>query len=90
VRLTADRDTGRMLGAQMLGSLNSAIAKRIDVVAAGLYAGITVDQLNDLDLRYTPPLGSPWDPLQVAAQAWSAERAAGHATPLASAAHTAE
>jgi NADPH-dependent 2,4-dienoyl-CoA reductase/sulfur reductase-like enzyme len=90
VRLTADRDTGRVLGAQMLGSLNSAIAKRIDVVAAGLYAGITVDQLKDLDLSYTPPLGSPWDPLQVAAQAWLAERAAGHAAPLASAAHTAE
>jgi NADPH-dependent 2,4-dienoyl-CoA reductase/sulfur reductase-like enzyme len=74
VSLTADRETTCVLGAQMLGAVNSAIAKRIDVVAAGLHAGITVHQLNDLDLSYTPPLGSPWDPLQVAAQVWLAER----------------
>jgi NADPH-dependent 2,4-dienoyl-CoA reductase/sulfur reductase-like enzyme len=75
VRLTADWETSRVLGAQMLGAVSGAIAKRIDVVAAGLYAGMTVDELNDLDLSYTPPLGSPWDPLQVAAQAWLSERA---------------
>ncbi|WP_218938441.1 hypothetical protein [Modestobacter altitudinis] len=27
----------------------------------------------DLDLAYTPPLGSPWDAVQIAAQAWSRE-----------------
>jgi hypothetical protein len=31
---------------------------------------MTVDQLSDLDLSYTPPLGSPWDAVQAAAQAW--------------------
>jgi NADPH-dependent 2,4-dienoyl-CoA reductase/sulfur reductase-like enzyme len=74
IRLTADQETTKVLGAQMLGSVTGAIAKRIDVVAAGLHAGITVDELNDLDLSYTPPLGSPWDPLQTAAQAWLSER----------------
>jgi NADPH-dependent 2,4-dienoyl-CoA reductase/sulfur reductase-like enzyme len=74
VRMTADQETTKVLGAQMLGSVNGAIAKRIDVVAAGLHAGVTVDELNDLDLSYTPPLGSPWDPLQTAAQAWLRER----------------
>jgi hypothetical protein len=54
--------------------LDTGIAKRIDVAAAALHHGATVDQLNDLDLSYTPPLGSPWDPLQLAAQAWTAER----------------
>jgi NADPH-dependent 2,4-dienoyl-CoA reductase/sulfur reductase-like enzyme len=76
IRLTADRDTLRVLGAQMLGSVSGAIAKRIDVVAVGLHAGITVDELNDLDLSYTPPLGSPWDPIQAAAQAWRSEHSA--------------
>jgi NADPH-dependent 2,4-dienoyl-CoA reductase/sulfur reductase-like enzyme len=90
VRLTADRKTARVLGAQMLGAVNGAIAKRIDVVAAGLYAGMTVDELNDLDLSYTPPMGSPWDPLQVAAQAWLSERAAGSSSPLTSAPQTTE
>jgi hypothetical protein len=29
-----------------------------------------VEDLNHLDLSYTPPLGNPWDPIQIAAQAW--------------------
>jgi hypothetical protein len=30
-----------------------------------------VEELNDVDLSYTPPFSSPWDPVQMAAQAWS-------------------
>jgi NADPH-dependent 2,4-dienoyl-CoA reductase/sulfur reductase-like enzyme len=75
IRLTADRETTRVLGAQMLGAVSGGVAKRIDVVAAGLYAGMSVDEVNDLDLSYTSPLGSPWDPVQTAAQAWLNERA---------------
>jgi len=33
---------------------------------------MNVDEINALDLSYTPPLGSPWDAVQVAAQAWTA------------------
>jgi hypothetical protein len=40
------------------------------LAAAALHAGVTVRQLLDLDLSYTPPLGSPWDPLQTAAEHW--------------------
>ena len=38
--------------------------------AAALFHGMSVEDLNDLDLSYTPPLSSPWDPVQMAAQAW--------------------
>jgi len=31
---------------------------------------MTVEALNDLDLSYTPPLSSPWDPVQMGAQEW--------------------
>ena len=31
---------------------------------------MTVDGISDLDLSYTPPLGSPWDALQAGAQTW--------------------
>jgi hypothetical protein len=31
---------------------------------------MTVDEVSDLGLSYTPPLGSPWDAVQIAAQAW--------------------
>jgi NADPH-dependent 2,4-dienoyl-CoA reductase/sulfur reductase-like enzyme len=73
LRLTGDRRSGRLLGAQMLGERGAEIAKRLDVLAAALASELRVEQLSDLDLSYTPPLSSPWDPLQAAAQAWERE-----------------
>jgi NADPH-dependent 2,4-dienoyl-CoA reductase/sulfur reductase-like enzyme len=70
MRLTGDRATGRLLGLQLFGHKHAEIAKRIDIAAAAIYAGLTVDGLSDLDLSYTPPLGSPWDAVQMGAQAW--------------------
>ena len=49
---------------------HAEIAKRIDIAATAIYHGMTVDAVSDLDLSYTPPLGSPWDAVQMAAQAW--------------------
>jgi hypothetical protein len=34
---------------------------------------MSVDAISELDMSYTPPLGSPWDAVQVAAQAWVSE-----------------
>lgn len=70
MRVTGDRNTGQLLGMQLLGHKNASVAKRVDIAAAALFAGLTVDQISDLDLSYTPPLGSPWDAVQVATQAW--------------------
>jgi NADPH-dependent 2,4-dienoyl-CoA reductase/sulfur reductase-like enzyme len=70
LRVTGDRRTGRLLGAQILGQWQAEVAKRIDIYAAALFAGMTVAGVNDLDLSYTPPFGSPWDAVQIAAQAW--------------------
>ncbi|MGV1788027.1 MULTISPECIES: FAD-dependent oxidoreductase [Agrobacterium] len=74
VRITGDRQTGRLLGAQILGNRKAEIAKRIDTVAAALFQGLSVEQLNDIDLSYSPPFSSPWDPLQTAAQSWAFTR----------------
>lgn len=74
IRITGDLNTGKLLGAQIIGNYKSEISKRIDVFAASLYQGMTIEELNDLDLSYTPPLSSPWDPVQMAAQAWYTER----------------
>ena len=38
--------------------------------ATAIFHEMTVDAMSDLDLSYTPPLGSPWDAVQVGAQAW--------------------
>jgi len=74
IRLTGDRDSGRLLGAQLVGTHGAEIAKRVDTYAVALQTGLTVEQLLDLDLSYTPPLGSPWDAIQLAAQHWLAAR----------------
>lgn len=71
-RVTGDTGDGRLLGAQLVGRRGTEVAKRVDTFATALHAGFTVEQLSELDLSYTPPLGSPWDAVQVAAQAWDA------------------
>jgi len=68
--LTADLDTHRLLGLQMVGTLASGVHKRIDTAATAIFAGLTIEDLSDLDLSYSPPLGSPWDVIQATAQAW--------------------
>ena len=72
-RITGDPKSGKLLGAQLLGHWKSEVAKRIDIFAIALFHGMSVDGLNDLDLSYTPPLSSPWDPVQMGAQAWTRE-----------------
>jgi NADPH-dependent 2,4-dienoyl-CoA reductase/sulfur reductase-like enzyme len=71
MRVTGDRATGRLLGVQLFGHRHAEIAKRIDIAATALFHGMTVDAVSDLDLSYTPPLGSPWDAVQAGAQAWT-------------------
>ena len=71
MRYTGDRHTGLLLGLQLVGHLGSEVAKRIDIAATAIFNQMTVDAISDLDLSYTPPLGSPWDALQTGAQTWS-------------------
>ena len=71
MRFTGDRATGRLLGVQLYGHMNAEIAKRADIAATAIFHGMTVDEVSDLDLSYTPPLGSPWDAVQAGAQAWT-------------------
>ena len=70
MRVTGDRATGRLLGLQLFGHRHAEIAKRIDIAATAIFHEMTVDAISDLDLSYTPPLGSPWDAVQIGAQAW--------------------
>jgi NADPH-dependent 2,4-dienoyl-CoA reductase/sulfur reductase-like enzyme len=71
LRITGERTTGRLLGAQLLGHKESEVSKRADIFASALYHNMRVEELNDLDLSYTPPLSSPWDPVQMGAQFWA-------------------
>jgi NADPH-dependent 2,4-dienoyl-CoA reductase/sulfur reductase-like enzyme len=73
IQVVGDELSGRLLGAQIIGHHSAEVAKRVDVFAAAIFHNMLIDQLNDLDLSYTPPLSSPWDPVQTAAQAWLAD-----------------
>jgi len=67
VRMLAEKGTGRLLGAQIVGGRGAA--KRIDVCALALWAEMSVADLAMSDLAYAPPFSSVWDPVQVAARA---------------------
>jgi NADPH-dependent 2,4-dienoyl-CoA reductase/sulfur reductase-like enzyme len=77
IRVTGDLSSGRLLGAQIVGHRSTEVSKRIDTFATAIHNALSVDQLSDLDLSYTPPFSAPWDPVQVAAQAWTAATRAG-------------
>jgi NADPH-dependent 2,4-dienoyl-CoA reductase/sulfur reductase-like enzyme len=66
VEMVGDRETGRLLGAAMVG--REGVAKRIDTVATALHAGMTVAEVQNLDLSYAPPFGPTWDPVLTAAK----------------------
>jgi NADPH-dependent 2,4-dienoyl-CoA reductase/sulfur reductase-like enzyme len=70
MRVTGDQQTGRLLGMQLFGHKNAEVAKRIDIAATAIFHAMTIDALSDLDLSYTPPLGSPWEAVQMGTQAW--------------------
>ncbi len=70
IRLTGDADSGRLLGAQLVGHRESAVHKRVDIYATAIHHGMAVAGIEDLDMSYTPPLGSPFDAVQMAAQTW--------------------
>ncbi|MFC8506871.1 FAD-dependent oxidoreductase [Streptomyces sp. NPDC057131] len=76
VKMLAERRTGRLLGVQIVG--REGAAKRVDVAAVALTAGMTVEAMTVLDLGYAPPFSPVWDPVLVAARkAVAAVRAAG-------------
>jgi NADPH-dependent 2,4-dienoyl-CoA reductase/sulfur reductase-like enzyme len=84
LRLTGDRQTGRLLGAQLVGHKDAEVAKRIDIPATAVFHHMTVEGLSDLDLSYTPPFGSPWDAVQLAAHDWTRQTQGGQPTQAAS------
>ncbi|MFE7585324.1 FAD-dependent oxidoreductase [Streptomyces gardneri] len=76
VKMLAERRTGRLLGVQIVG--REGAAKRVDIAAVALTAGMTVEAMTALDLGYAPPFSPVWDPVLIAARkATAAVRAAG-------------
>ena len=66
VTLLADRETERLLGGSIVGPDRAAV--RIDTLSTALEAGMTVGEVERLDLAYAPPFSPVWDPILVAAK----------------------
>ena len=78
LKLIAEKRSGRLLGAQIVG--RSDAAKRIDVLATAIWNEMDVNQILSLDLSYAPPFSPVWDPVLIAARkAFDAVQADGHA-----------
>ncbi len=64
--VVVNRDSGRILGAQLAGPLDAV--KRIDVYATAISAEMTLGQVFNLDLSYAPPFSPVYDPVVMAAR----------------------
>ncbi|GGN30141.1 FAD-dependent oxidoreductase [Actinoplanes campanulatus] len=66
VKVLAERGTGMLLGAQIVGRTEAA--KRIDAFAVAVWNRMTVTEMTSLDLGYAPPFAPVWDPILIAAR----------------------
>ena len=64
LKLLFDPASGRVLGAQAVGG--AGVDKRIDVLAAAIQGGMTVFDLEEMELAYAPQFGSAKDPINMA------------------------
>ncbi|HVC72622.1 MAG TPA: FAD-dependent oxidoreductase [Mycobacteriales bacterium] len=71
IKMIAEKRSGRLLGAQIVGQ--EGAAKRIDVLATAIWNEMTVEEVSGLDLSYAPPFAPVWDPVLIAARrSWDA------------------
>ncbi|MET8150407.1 FAD-dependent oxidoreductase [Actinoplanes sp. NPDC049668] len=76
IKLIAERRTGILLGAQIVG--REEAAKRVDALAIAVWNRMPVEEMTALDLSYAPPFSPVWDPVLIAARkATEAVHAAG-------------
>lgn len=66
VKVLAEKRSGKLLGAQIVGRSESA--KRIDVFATAIWNGMDVEEMTFMDLSYAPPFSPVWDAVLVAAR----------------------
>ena len=67
LKLTADKSSGKLLGAQAVGVAGAV--GRINALSVALWTGLTLDEIGYLDLAYAPPFSAAWDIIHNAAQA---------------------
>ncbi|ELZ06208.1 CoA-disulfide reductase [Natrialba chahannaoensis JCM 10990] len=71
ITLTADRETGRVLGASLVSKFGEGAVHRSHAIVAALTEAAIVSDLENYDLAYAPPFNTTWDPVLVAAKVLS-------------------
>lgn len=66
VKMIAERGSARVMGTQIVGGRGAGL--RIDTAATAIWTEMTVPEIVQLDLAYSPPFSPVWDPIQVAAR----------------------
>ena len=66
IKLTADKNTQKILGAQGLGQ--GDVDKRINALTSALLSGMTIKEFFGNDMTYSPPFSTSIDPMLTAAQ----------------------
>lgn len=67
VKLLADPKDGRLLGAQLVGEEGATLRANFASMAGHL--GLTIEEFEQIETCYSPPLAPVWDPVTIAAQA---------------------
>lgn len=64
IKTVTERESGRLLGAQVIGE--EGVDKRVDVFATAIYHQMRLEDLLQLDLAYAPPYSAARDPVIIA------------------------
>ncbi len=64
VRIVYEQTTGILKGAELVGE--KGVSDRINILALAITQGLTAKEFSQLDLAYSPPYSTVWDPLQIA------------------------
>lgn len=67
VKLLANRESGKLLGVQLIGEEGATLRANFASMAAHL--GLTIHEFAEIETCYSPPLAPVWDPVTIAAQA---------------------
>ncbi len=68
ITLTADRDSGRVLGGSLVSEYGEGAVHRSHAIVGALMEETIVFELENYDLAYAPPFNTTWDPVLVAAK----------------------
>ncbi|GAA0469897.1 FAD-dependent oxidoreductase [Halococcus dombrowskii] len=74
VTLTADRDSGRVLGGSLVAEYGEGAVHRSHALVGAVTEGIGLGELSNYDLAYAPPFNTTWDPVLTAAKVLDGNR----------------